>query len=232
MKDKEKLLSFDSKLRFIFSHSALREGWDNPNVFQICTLNESTSVIKKRQEIGRGMRLAVNQQGERVYGFEVNSLTVMANESYEDFVTKLQKEIEDDEGIKFGIIAPHQFANIVMLHKGDKPTYLGTLTSELVHQHLTSQGYIDAHGKVQDALKTALKNNTVSLPEAVKEQADDILNMLKKIAGGLNIKNNADKRPIKLNKQVFLGEEFKSLWDKIKFKTVYRVDFDSEKLAC
>lgn len=231
MKEKEKLLSFDSKLRFIFSHSALREGWDNPNVFQICTLNESTSVIKKRQEIGRGMRLAVNQQGERVYGFEVNTLTVMANESYEDFVTKLQKEIEEDEGIKFGVIAPHQFANIVVLHEGDKPTYLGTHTSELVHQHLTSQGYIDSHGKVQDALKTALKNNTVSLPEAVKEQSDDILNVLKKIAGGLNIKNNADKRPIKLNKQVFLGEEFKSLWDKIKFKTVYRVDFDSAKLV-
>jgi type III restriction enzyme len=101
MRDKEELLSLTSKyskLRFIFSHSALREGWDNPNVFQICTLNESTSVIKKRQEIGRGMRLAVNQDGERVYGFEVNTLTVMANESYKEFVDKLQKEIEEDEG--------------------------------------------------------------------------------------------------------------------------------------
>lgn len=85
MKDKEKLLSFDSRLRFIFSHSALKEGWDNPNVFQICTLNESASVMKKRQEIGRGLRLCVNQEGEWVYGFEINTLTVMANESYEDF---------------------------------------------------------------------------------------------------------------------------------------------------
>lgn len=231
MKDKEKLLSFDSKLRFIFSHSALREGWDNPNVFQICTLNESKSDNKKRQEIGRGMRLAVNQDGERIYGFEVNTLTVMANESYEEYCETLQKEIEKDEGIKFGVVEAHQFANIVIHHEGDKPKYLGNTTSELICDHLTAQGYIDAHGKVQDALKTALKNNTVSLPEAVQDQAADILSVLKKIAGGLNIKNNADKRPIKLNKQVFIGEDFKVLWDKIKFKTVYRVDFDSAKLV-
>lgn len=230
MKDKEKLLSFDSKLRFIFSHSALREGWDNPNVFQICTLNESTSVIKKRQEIGRGMRLAVNQQGERIHGFEVNTLTVMANESYEDFVKKLQKEIEDDEGIRFGVVEQHQFANIVSHHEGDKPAYLGAKTSELIHDHLTSHGYIDAQGKVQDALKIALKNNTVDLPESVASQSADIIAILKKVAGGLNVKNNADKRPIKLNKQLFIGEDFKALWDKIKFKTVYRVNFDSEKL--
>ena len=95
MQKKEELLSFDSKLKFIFSHSALKEGWDNPNVFQICTLNETKSTIKKRQEIGRGLRISVNQDGERVHGFEVNTLTVMANESYEDFVEGLQKEIEE-----------------------------------------------------------------------------------------------------------------------------------------
>ena len=92
MKDKEKLLSFDEPLAFIFSHSALREGWDNPNVFQICTLNETSSEMKKRQEIGRGLRIAVNQAGERVRGFDVNTLTVMANESYEQFVESLQKK--------------------------------------------------------------------------------------------------------------------------------------------
>ena len=107
MRDKERLLSFDSKLKFIFSHSALREGWDNPNVFQICTLNETGSVMKKRQEIGRGLRIAVNQDGERVHGFEVNRLTVMANESYEDYARQLQKEIEQEEGIKFGVVEPH-----------------------------------------------------------------------------------------------------------------------------
>src|SRR5690606_36580527 len=107
MKNKEWLLSFACPLKFIFSHSALREGWDNPNVFQICTLNETNSFIKKRQEIGRGLRICVNQDGARVYGFEVNTLTVMANESYEQFAATLQKEIEQEEGIKFGVVEHH-----------------------------------------------------------------------------------------------------------------------------
>ena len=101
MCDKETLLSFASPLRFIFSHSALKEGWDNPNVFQICTLNETRSPIKKRQEIGRGLRLAVNQDGERVRDEDVNVLTVIPNESYESFAANLQQEYEDECGIKF-----------------------------------------------------------------------------------------------------------------------------------
>ncbi len=101
MKDKEKLLNIDNSLRFIFSHSALREGWDNPNVFQICTLNETKSDIKKRQEIGRGLRLAVDQTGKRTYDQNINRLTVIANESYDDFAKALQKEIEEDCGVSF-----------------------------------------------------------------------------------------------------------------------------------
>ncbi|VEG12152.1 type III restriction-modification system StyLTI enzyme res [Moraxella cuniculi] len=101
MKDKERLLSFDNEVRFIFSHSALKEGWDNPNVFQICTLNETTSTIKKRQEIGRGLRLPVNQNGERIYDEKVNILTIIPNQSYEQFANCLQKEYIDDCGIKF-----------------------------------------------------------------------------------------------------------------------------------
>ncbi|SMD45230.1 type III restriction enzyme [Aquiflexum balticum DSM 16537] len=101
MKDKEKLLGLENPLRFIFSHSALREGWDNPNVFQICTLNETKSDIKKRQEIGRGLRLAVDQSGKRTYDPNVNQLTVIANESYDDFAKALQKEIEEDCGVSF-----------------------------------------------------------------------------------------------------------------------------------
>lgn len=102
MQDKEKLLNINTPLRFIFSHSALREGWDNPNVFQICTLNETKSEIKKRQEIGRGLRLCVNQEGQRVHDLNINKLTVIANERYEDFAKALQKEIEEDCGVKFG----------------------------------------------------------------------------------------------------------------------------------
>ena len=101
MKDKERLLSLDEPVRFIFSHSALKEGWDNPNVFQICTLNETTSTIKKRQEIGRGLRLPVNQKGERIYDEKVNILTVIPNESYEQFASSLQQEYIDDCGVKF-----------------------------------------------------------------------------------------------------------------------------------
>lgn len=152
MKDKEKLLSFESPLRFIFSHSALKEGWDNPNVFQICTLNETNSIIKKRQEIGRGLRICVNQEGLRVYGYPTNTLTVMANESYEEFAKGLQEEIEKEEGIRFD-------------------------------------------GKT------------------------------------LPIKNADDKRELKLNKQVILSDDFKQLWEQIKYKTTYKVDFDEDRLV-
>src|SRR4029077_9630584 len=115
MKQKERLLSFETPLKFIFSHSALKEGWDNPNVFQICTLRDIQTERERRQTIGRGLRLCVNQQGERIRGFEVNTLTVVAMESYEKFAENLQKEIEDDTGIRFGIVEEHQFAAIPRL---------------------------------------------------------------------------------------------------------------------
>ena len=108
MKDKEKLLSFESKLKFIFSHSALREGWDNPNIFQICAIREMGTERERRQTIGRGLRLCVNQTGERLRGFEVNTLTVVATEEYEQFAENLQKEIEQDTGIRFGIVEKHR----------------------------------------------------------------------------------------------------------------------------
>ncbi|BBI75008.2 hypothetical protein HAALTHF_43240n [Vreelandella aquamarina] len=101
MQDKERLLDMAEPLQFIFSHSALREGWDNPNVFQICTLNETQSQMKKRQEIGRGLRLAVNQQGERIHDKSINVLTVIPNESYEVFARTLQQEIEDETDVSF-----------------------------------------------------------------------------------------------------------------------------------
>ncbi len=112
MRDKEKLLSFSSKLKFIFSHSALKEGWDNPNVFQICALRDMGTERERRQTIGRGLRLCVNQQGERLRGFDINTLTVIATESYEEFAENLQKEIEKDTGIRFGIVEKHQFATL------------------------------------------------------------------------------------------------------------------------
>lgn len=230
MKDKEKLLSFDSKLKFIFSHSALKEGWDNPNVFQICTLNETTSVIKKRQEIGRGLRICVNQNGERVHGFAVNTLTVMANESYEQFAEQLQKEIENEEGIKFGVVEKHLFANIVVPVDDHNHEYLGTEASKQLWQLLQSEGHIDNKGKVQDSLKVSLKNGTLALPEAFQSHAAQIVSVLKKVSGHLNIKNRDDKAKVSLNKAVYLSPEFQALWDRIKYKTTFRVDFDTSAL--
>lgn len=236
MKDKEKLLSMDEKLRFIFSHSALKEGWDNPNVFQICTLNETNSVMKKRQEIGRGLRLAVDQSGERVpYGFEVNTLTVMANESYDQFVAALQKEIEEEEGIKFGAVEKHQFANIVISDEHDTKEFLGAKKSEEIYQHLADKGYIDKKGKILDSLKTDLVDNTVSLPESVQEHSDAILATLTKVAKGLSIKKHEEKKTATLRedngKQIVLGDDFKALWDRIKYKTTYRVNFSVGELV-
>lgn len=230
MKDKEKLLSFDSKLKFIFSHSALKEGWDNPNVFQICTLNETQSILKKRQEIGRGLRLCVNQQGERVHGFEVNTLTVMANESYESFVEGLQKEIEQEEGIRFGVVERHLFSDLSFAGEADKGGRLGAEASERLWKHLLELKYIDDKGKVTDKLKLALQTGTVSLPEEFAALAEPVKAKLKKIAGSLNVKNNDDKRAVQLNKAVFEGPDFKELWDRIKYKTTYQVQFDPAKL--
>lgn len=231
MRDKETLLSFDSKLRFIFSHSALREGWDNPNVFQICTLNETKSEVKKRQEIGRGLRLCVNQNGERQHGFAINTLTVMANESYEKFAATLQKEYEEEEGIRFGILESHSFANIP-IHQSDGSTaYLGVEKSEQIYQAFKACGYLNEKDEVTDSLKIALKTNTLQVPAELAEHKHAIASVCKKAAGGLNIKPANDKRPVHLNKERFLSEDFKELWDRIKYKTTYKVEFDSETLV-
>lgn len=229
MKDKERLLSFDSKLKFIFSHSALKEGWDNPNVFQICTLNETKSEMKKRQEIGRGLRIAVNQNGERIHGFHTNTLTVMANESYEDFAKALQSEIEDETGIKFGIVEKHTFANITIKQDGEYK-YLEQQASEEIWEYLKEKGYIEENGKVTDALKMVVKENKLKLPEEYMQAKEEVVATIKKIAGSLNIKNAQDKKQIKLNKRRYLSPEFKELWDKVKYKTTYSVKFDTEEL--
>jgi type III restriction enzyme len=235
MRDKEMLLSFDSKLRFIFSHSALKEGWDNPNVFQICTLKEAgNSETRRRQEIGRGLRLCVNQTGQRVYGHEVNTLTVMASESYKDFVDNLQKEIESETGIRFGILESHNFGDVVLDIIDEEIIYLGQEKSNELFQFLIEKGYIDTKGKVQDLLRTHLKEDKVELPEELSEDpkvVSQILNTLRQTAGKLDIKNTADKQLVKVNKRVLDSPEFKALWERVKFKTTFSVDFNSDSLV-
>ena len=230
MKEKELLLSFDTPLKFIFSHSALREGWDNPNVFQICGLRDIRSERERRQTIGRGLRLCVNQDGVRLRGFEVNTLTVIATENYEQFAENLQKELEADTGIRFGIVEPHQFAAIATLDEDGQPTALGAERSKLLWEHFKDQGHIDANGRVQDSLRRTLKKGTLEVPEDFAPQRDAITEVLRKLAGRLEVKNADKRRPVRPRQAVLHGEEFKALWDRIKHKTTYRVEFDNETL--
>ncbi len=230
MKEKEKLLGFETPLKFIFSHSALREGWDNPNVFQICTLRDIRTERERRQSIGRGLRICVNQDGQRVRGFDVNTLTVIANESYESFAENLQKEIEEDTGIRFGIVEKHEFARIVIEQPDGTLAPLGVDQSKVLWEHLKSEGYVDVRGKVQDTLRKALKDGTLVVPDAFNEQKGQIEQILRKRAGRLEVKNADERRQVAVRKEVLLGEEFKTLWDRIKAKTTYRVQFDNDKL--
>lgn len=219
MKDKEKLLSFDTKLKFIFSHSALKEGWDNPNVFQICTLRDMSTERERRQTIGRGLRLCVNQEGQRLRGSDINTLTVVATENYEEFAKNLQNEIEKDTGLKFGIVEKHQFATIQVKDENGNLVALGAKASEEIWDHLKSKEMIDARGNVQDALKSALKDGNLELPAEFDDQKPAIAAILKKLAGRLDIKNADDRKVIRTREAVLQSEEFKALWDRIKHKS-------------
>lgn len=242
MNKKEELLSFESPLRFIFSHSALREGWDNPNIFQICTLNDTTKELKKRQEIGRGLRLCVNQDGERVKGFEVNTLTVMANESYEEFAKALQNEIEEDTGIRFGLLYKHSFARIVVDATHDKSVYLDEERSKRLYDFFVEKGYVkeevvnkktkEIAAKVQDKLKIDLRDNRVEIPEEFDFIKIPVVKVLKRISGNfMNIKDRNDVRKLSFRKEFFIhNEDFKNLWERIQYKTTYSVKIDSDKL--
>jgi len=234
MKDKEKLLSFDTKLKFIFSHSALKEGWDNPNVFQICALREIGTERERRQTIGRGLRLCVksvgHEKGHRVRGFEINTLTVIATESYEAFAENLQKEIEADTGIRFGIVEKHQFAAISVQQEDGTLAMLGFEQSAAIYEYLKGADFIDAKGKVQDKLRTALKEGTLTVPDAHSAHLPQIREVLRKIAGKLDIKNADDRKTVRVRKEVLHSPEFQALWDRIKHRTTYRVHFDNAKL--
>lgn len=230
MKDKERLLSFDTKLKFIFSHSALKEGWDNPNVFQICALRDISSERERRQTIGRGLRLCVNQQGERLRGFEINTLTVIATENYEAFAENLQKEIEADTGIRFGIVEKHQFAAIPVQHEDGSFAMLGFKESTAIYEYLKNSDFIDTKGKIQDKLRIALNEGTLTLPDEHAAHLPQIKEILHKISGKLDIKNADERRAVPVRKKILYSAEFQALWDRIKYQTTYRVHFDNIKL--
>ncbi len=178
MKDKEWLLSFDCPLRFIWSHSALKEGWDNPNVFQVCTLIDQKSTFTCRQKIGRGLRLCVDQSGERIEDKDINLLHVIANESFAEFAETLQKEIEDETGLKFGMIQISMFSGMIYEEKRTVEKTVTPVQAQEIISHFEKQGYIDNSGKVTESLKQAVMEKTVELPpelEPVKEQITQII---------------------------------------------------------
>lgn len=170
MRDKEWLLSFDCPLRFIFSHSALKEGWDNPNVFQVCTLIEQKSTFTCRQKVGRGLRLCVNQAGERVEDRDINVLHVMANESFAEFAATLQQEIEDETGVKFGVLNLSLFSGMVYEEKRQEERTVTAEQAQRVVEALKTTGAIDEGGKVHPAAKV----EEIVLPPELEEVRETV----------------------------------------------------------
>lgn len=308
MKDKEWLLSFDCPLRFIFSHSALKEGWDNPNVFQVCTLVDQKSTFTCRQKIGRGLRLCVNQDGERIEDKNINILHVMANESFAEFADTLQREIEDETGVKFGVlqislfsgmkytetktiektITPEQAQKTVevlkqtgiisetgKVEKGleeikeiEIPQELEAVKSEVIKvietagevepealigttytetvteekevsyddakeliQHFEKKGYVTKTGKMKDTMKNALLTGTLDLPKKFEAARERLESVVEKADNKLPIRDASKEVVVHLKKQAMLSAEFMKLWSKIKQKTAYRVQIDTEELV-
>ncbi|MEK6535922.1 MAG: type III restriction endonuclease subunit R, partial [Actinomycetota bacterium] len=230
MKEKERLLSMDEPLRFIFSHSALREGWDNPNVFQICTLNETRSAVKKRQEIGRGLRLPVDQNGLRVFDESVNKLYVMANESYDDFARALQTEYEEECGVTFGKVPLTALAKLTRIEDGREQP-IGGETAALIHTALVEQGMLDAEGRIQPAFDPRSPGFRLELPEAHRELTPAVIDLLASYQIERHIQKARDEVKNRLKKEVTLSPEFQELWDRIKPRTTYRVEFETDKLV-
>jgi len=230
MKGKEKLLSNDDSARFIFSHSALKEGWDNPNVFQICMMREASSKNDRRQTIGRGLRLAVRQVGNeymRVFDTQINQLTVIANESYSSFANNLQKEYKED-GIQIGFVRNSEFARIT-LHDGSGRT-LGHTRSTEVWEHLKRRAMIDEEGRVLANFAPKNLNFTLDLPDEFKDYHSEIMDIIESCKIDKFIKDARKRESIKLNKEVAYSPELEKLWKKISRKTTYRVSLDKGHL--
>ncbi|HFI0067545.1 TPA: DEAD/DEAH box helicase family protein [Streptococcus suis] len=242
MKDKERLLSFDEPVRFIFSHSALKEGWDNPNVFQICTLKNTGTETEKRQKIGRGMRLAVDQKGvrqdEELLGADVhniNKLTVIANESYEDFAKNLQRELKEILADRPSKVEVDLFVDKVLENEtGQKLTVTKEVAKEIERQ-LIKQDYIDSKGNLtttyfeqKETSQFVLSENLAGYEVAVKDILESIYD-----ANRYQIERENDSEVVfarEINPDNYNRQEFKRLWESIHHKSTYYVEFDDEEL--
>lgn len=237
LKDKERLLSLTEPVRFIFSHSALREGWDNPNVFVICALKHSDNTISRRQEVGRGLRLSVNQSGERMDHpatvHDINVLTVVASESYKDFVAALQKDISESLSARPRVANAEYFTGKVLkTATGDIP-----VTPELakqIYRYLLKNDYTDDADQIAAAYHEAKKAETLAeLPEELKPHAEQVFQLIDSVFSESQLPDIGNGRKPKKNplNANFDKQEFKELWNRINRKAAYSVAFDSDELV-
>ena len=233
MKDKQRLLDQNEPVRFIFSHSALREGWDNPNVFQICTLRELGAEVERRQTIGRGLRLPVMQteQGyERVSDRGIASLTVIANESYQAFAKSLQNEYKAS-GIQIGKVRVNEFARIPALN--DDGIYseakLGFAKSQIIFDHLTSSGFL-ADGQVTSKFIPDSIGFTLSLPSDLDRYEAQVVDLMRSASLEKFVKPKSKRQNRVLNKAVYLSPEFEAFWESITRRSTYRVSINRDSL--
>jgi type III restriction enzyme len=237
LKDKERLLSFDEPVRFIFSHSALREGWDNPNVFVICTLKHSDNTISRRQEVGRGMRLAVNQRGERMDDpatvHQINVLTVVASESYKDFVSALQRDISDSLSARPRIADEEYFTGKVLkTPAGDVP--VTPQLAKQIYRYLVKNDYTDDGDRITQAYHDAKKAEQLApLPEELAPHAEQIFELINSVFSESQMPDIGDDRKAKSNplSPNFHKKEFQELWNRINRKAAYTVHFDTPELV-
>mgnify|MGYP005801402305 FL=1 len=243
MKNKELLLDRDPKrspVRFIFSHSALREGWDNPNVFQICTLKQSSSEVRKRQEVGRGLRLCVNQDGERmdtnVLGNDVhnvNILTVIASESYDSFARGLQSEMAEAVADRPRAVTPELFKGKVLRDASGNEQVVDDALAQAICYDLIINGYVDRKGILTDKFFEDKANNQVRIAEEAADCAGSVLEILDSVynARAMQPENaRSNNVELRVDPDKLAMPEFKALWSRINSKSVYVVDFDTQEL--
>ena len=239
MKDKERLLSLNEPVRFIFSHSALKEGWDNPNVFQICTLKNSDNETKKRQEVGRGMRLCVNQKGERqdadVLGdhvFDTNILTVIASESYEDFAKKLQTEMAEACADRPTVITPNLFEDKTYTMEDGTNGKLDINQARAIYNELIRQDYVNDEGTLTARYFDDKRNGSLDFGKS-NDMKDSIIAILDTVFTRSIVKPEDGRKPklAKFQKDKFAKKEFQELWKCINRRTYYQVNFDTSDLV-
>ncbi|MDQ6967842.1 MAG: DEAD/DEAH box helicase family protein, partial [Mariprofundaceae bacterium] len=237
LKDKKRLLSFEEPTRFIFSHSALREGWDNPNVFVICTLKHSDNTISRRQEVGRGMRICVNKDGKRMDDpatvHQTNVLTVVASESYQEFVSGLQKDISESLTDRPSVADEDFFLGKVLNTDVGKKTVDGKMARQ-IYKYLLKNDYIDDDDKIADAYHEARREKALqALPDDLVAYSEPVFLLIDSVFSAAQMPEIGDDRKAKinpLNQKNFDKKEFQALWNKINRKAVYTVHYDSGEL--